>query len=66
MYINTAYETQLPIRYGELTEILAWCAKNCTSRWGYTILDEAGEQPGIYNFKFESKDDYVTFLVWKQ
>jgi hypothetical protein len=66
MYINTEYKTDVQIQYGELQELLSWCTKNCLGKWGYEIIEYAGSLPGIYNFKFESKDDYVTFLVWKQ
>lgn len=65
MYI-TAYQTDVDIKYGQLSNMLDWCTDNCTDEWGYTVIDSAGEQPGIYSFKFMSEKDYVTFLVWKK
>lgn len=64
--MNVGYIAEMHIRYGKLEEMIAWCEKNCAGEWGYTIVDEAGEQPGSYNFKFESEKDFVTFLVWKK
>ena len=66
MYINTEYETEVQIQYGQLKQMIDWCTTNCSDKWGYTILNEAGEEPGYYSFKFESSKDYVTFLIWKK
>ena len=66
MHIDTAYEISVQIEYGQLKQMIKWCTDNCIGDWGYTVLNEAGEEPGTYAFKFESEKDYVTFLIWKK
>lgn len=66
MFINTTpYQTDVEIQYGKLEEMVTWCSNNCTGQWGYSVVNQAGLNPGLYNFKFESEKDYVTFLVWR-
>lgn len=64
--ITGLYRTEVQIEYGQLKEMVDWCASHCTGPWGYSVLDEAGEAPGIYRFQFDHEKDYVTFLVWRQ
>lgn len=66
MYINTAYEVNVQISYGQLKQMIDWCNRNCTEPWQYIIIDEAGEEPGSYIFRFVSEKDYVTFTLWKK
>lgn len=62
--MSVGYTSEIKIRYGQLKEMLAWCANNCVDKWQYSVVDAAGESPGIYNFQFNSKDDYINFLMW--
>jgi len=64
--MTPSYHTEVTIDYGDLHEMITWCSHNCHGEWGYSVLDEAGEKPGVYSFKFESEKDYITFLVWRQ
>jgi hypothetical protein len=64
--MNVEYKAEVNIRYGQLEEMINWCRTNCLGMWGYSVVADAGEEPGVYSFQFESEKDYVTFLVWRQ
>lgn len=64
MYIDTKFETKVHIPYGQLKTTVQWCKENCERDWGYSILDNAGNFPGNYIFKFESEKDLLTFLLY--
>ena len=60
------YETRININYGNLRSILNWCDSTCQSNWECFIINEAGAEPGTYEFAFESEKDFATFLIWKK
>jgi hypothetical protein len=59
------YNTDISIKYGELSHYLQWCETNCKGKWSITIKEPAGSDPGSYNFSFENELDYMTFIIWK-
>lgn len=60
------YETTVKLPYGELGSMVRWCQTHCEKDWNFSILDQAGQESGQYEFQFESEKDYFTFLVWKK
>ena len=60
------YSTQVSIKYGDLNHYLQWCQNYCKGKWSVNILEEAGNEPGSYNFHFDNEVDYMTFIVWKK
>lgn len=71
MSINIAltkfgYKCEIAIPYGELQPIIDWCQTNCDYDWQYTVLNQAGSNPGCYQFLFDNETDYINFLLWKK
>ena len=63
---DTQYKTEIKIGYGQLSPIIDWCQRNCTSDWGYDCQTLAGRDAGYYEFYFESESDYLNFILWKK
>ena len=63
MLIDTNYQTEVYIPFGQLKDLIYWCNENCTGKWGYTVRDDAGYMPGLYKFKFEEENDLVKFIL---
>lgn len=63
MLIDTEYLTKVSLPYGQLKELLLWCHNNCCGDWGYSVIDDAGYEPGQYLFKFEVEEDLITFIL---
>lgn len=63
MFTDTSYEAKVDIPYGQLKDVISWCSDNCSGDWRYSIIDNAGSFPGIYQFKFEDESDLITFLL---
>lgn len=63
---DITYRINIHIPYGSLKSIINWCSVNCKGDWGYTIISDAGSEPGYYSFQFESERDYITFMIWKR
>lgn len=64
MLLDTKFETNVNIPYGELKNIIKWCNSNCSGEWRYLVIDDAGDCPGNYKFRFEEERDLLTFLLW--
>lgn len=54
------------VPFGNLSSIITWCRKNCTDDWRYSIIEEAGFNPGTYHFKFTNERDYINFLLFQK
>lgn len=63
--IPTAHKARIRVPYGELSEVVDWCQRNCSGDWRFTEGTETLYQ-GDYVFLFESERDYVAFLMWKK
>lgn len=72
--ISTAYNVDIDLPYGELNSILEWCKKNCSNEWGFSFSNASYNNSANntsypkcqWEFFFESKKDYVAFLIWKK
>jgi hypothetical protein len=65
--VTSDYQAELSsVPFGKLSSIINWCCKNCTDDWRYSILEEAGDMPGRYHFKFTNERDYINFLLFQQ
>lgn len=61
----SGYKTRLKLKYGELTQYLDWCERNCIGKFRY-MEDPFGSMYDSWVFLFEDERDYITFLVWKK
>ena len=59
------HEKHVNIMFGELQKVIDWCKQSCNERWKVRILHTAGENPGEYKFLFQSKEDFIKFLMFK-
>ena len=66
MLQDTWHKIEIGLSYGELTPLLEWVEKNCTSNWNYDIIESAGREAGIYHFFFKEDKDAVAFTLWKK
>jgi len=46
--------------------VTSWCERNCSSEWGWSQVEPAGADAGVYEFYFESDKDLVAFRIWQQ
>ena len=60
------YNTDVELKFGELADMIDWCESHCHHAWMIDIQREAGQDPGLYQFRFSDERDYVTFLVWRK
>jgi hypothetical protein len=61
---SECYFTEIVIPWGNLGEIADWCNLNLQSNWTVDIISPAGENSGVYRFKFESLQDHTSFSIW--
>ena len=60
------YEIKIVIKYGELTNLVNWCKKNCTKNWNWKENDYMKDTNlAYYTFLFETEKDYFAFKLWK-
>lgn len=59
------FNSVIDIAFGQLSEMISWCNRNCASDWDYSVIDTAGLAPGKYEFHFTSESDYINFVLWK-
>ena len=64
--IASKYDTEIDIKFGELSPMISWCQHYCTGDWRYQIMLDAGETAGHYRFNFENETDLVNFILWKK
>lgn len=64
--ITQEYSTKLNLKFGELAPTVSWCRNNCVGIWGYTVLDPAGRESGVYDFHFNNETDYINFMLWQK
>lgn len=62
--IPTAHRANVALEFGQLSPLVEWCERNCTSDWRF--MEDMNNQWGGYEFFFESEKDYIAFLVWKK
>lgn len=62
--IPTAHKTNVSVAFGQLQSIVDWCERNCEGDWRY--MEDINDQWHGFEFFFESKKDYVAFLMWKK
>ena len=62
---NTQYKATIVIDFGNLRPITGWCERNCVGDWGWSEIEPAGKDAGIYEFYFEEERDKVAFVLWK-
>ena len=62
--IPTAHRANIAPQHGELSSIVDWCERNCSSDWRF--MEDVNNQWGGYEFLFESEKDYVAFIMWKK
>jgi hypothetical protein len=67
-YVNHyEYSAEIGCKYGELTPIIKWCEKNCTGDWTINFNNNNYASNGnLYTFEFNTKEDYINFLIWKK
>lgn len=59
-------KVEVQLHWGELSPILNWCRRNCSSEWAYEQVSPAGETiAGDYKFYFISEKDLIAFTIWK-
>lgn len=61
----TVHSSKIDIAFGKLEELLDWCYANCRDQWTFSILEDAGQEPGRYRFFFDSETDRINFILWK-
>ena len=57
------YNTTVDIPYGKLNYVVSWCQQHTHSDWTYSVLNNAGDNPGVYEFHFDDEKDYIAFLL---
>lgn len=62
--IPAAHKVNIEVPYGQLSQIVDWCERNCADDWRF--MEDINNQWGGYTFLFESERDYVAFLIWKK
>lgn len=58
-------KVEVQLYYGELSPLIKWCERNCSSEWAYEQLSPAGNKAGEYEFYFKEEKDLVAFTIWK-
>ena len=63
---TTPTDIIVSLKYGDLDEVILWCADNCNSKWDLAEIAEfGGNSNGIYHFNFHEDSDAVLFsLRW--
>lgn len=59
------YTSKIDISFGKLEEIIEWCEVNCRGPWTYSVIEDAGREPGRYRFFFDYEEDKINFILWK-
>jgi len=63
---NTQYKTEISIGYGQLKLLIEGCEKKGEHDWGVNWLATEGSDGGLYDFYFETEEDYINFILWKK
>lgn len=64
--LEANYDTEIDIKFGDLSPLIAWCQHNCQGDWRYEVILGAGEKAGHYRFSFYNETDLVNFILWKK